>query len=94
MKKVSTALVAAGLFALVGCGGSEQNGAANAVDEVNVAADDLTATENLGGGDTLGNQANALEAESGNVANAAEANLTGTGNGADNAAVNAASNSQ
>ena len=54
MKILSTALLAAGLVALGGCGGGDS--AANNVttDTYNVAPDDL-GTENLLGNETLGN---------------------------------------
>jgi hypothetical protein len=57
MKRISTALLAAGLVALSACSGAgEENAAANNVtDEAyNVAPDDL-GDENLLGNDTLGN---------------------------------------
>ena len=98
MRKVSTALVAAGLLSLGACGGgSEQSGSANGADEVNVASDDLTATDNLGA-DTLGNDANALGLDAGNAVNAVDANLSGGGNATDaaggDATGNATDNSQ
>lgn len=82
MKMASTALAAAGLLILGACGSSDPSDTANAADEMNVVADD-PATATLGPEDTLGNQANALEAEPGNPANAVGENLTDTGNAAE-----------
>jgi hypothetical protein len=74
MKKMSTALLAAGLMALSACGGGSENKAANTVvEDVNLVEDNL-ADENLLGTDTLGN-----EAGNGVETNAAE-------NGASNSA--------
>ncbi len=48
MKKVSIALLTAGMLALTACGGGEEaNTSANGVDEYNVAGDNLGATDNL-----------------------------------------------
>ena len=95
MKKLSTALLAAGLLTLGACGSSEEAPATNnSVEDVNLTTDDLTTTDNLAGTETLGNQADALGSEGGNGAGAADANLTETGNAADNALGNAAGNSQ
>lgn len=48
MKRISIAVLGASALALAACGGSEEaNTAGNAVEDYNVAADDLTATDNL-----------------------------------------------
>ena len=94
MRKVSAILLALGVASLSACGGSESGGADNNVEEVNLASDDLTVSDNLGAADSLGNQANALEGDTGNLANGADANLVDTGNAAGNALGNAAGNSQ
>ena len=57
MKLVSKALLAAGLVAISACGGREEanNIAADDTGDVNVAADDLTISDNaLFGNDTIG----------------------------------------
>ncbi|MDP8914616.1 MAG: hypothetical protein M3N39_13710 [Pseudomonadota bacterium] len=94
MRKVSAILVALGVAGLSACGGSESGGANNSVEEVNVASDDLTVSDNLGAAESLANQANALEGDAGNLANGVDANLVDTGNAAGNALGNAAGNSQ
>jgi hypothetical protein len=95
MKKLSTALLAAGLLTLGACGSSEEAPTTNnSVEDVNLTTDDLTATDNLAGTETLGNQADALGSKGGNGTGAADANLTETSNAADNALGNAAGNSQ
>jgi hypothetical protein len=94
MRKVSALLLALSVAGLSACGGSEGSGANNSVEEVNVASDDLTVSDNLGAADSLGNQANALEGDAGNLANGADANLVDTGNAVGNALSNAAGNSQ
>jgi hypothetical protein len=95
MNKLSTALAAACLLMLGACGSSEEAPAAsNSVEDVNLATNDLIATDDLGAADSLGNQADALGNEAGNPANAVDANLSGAGNAADNALGNAAGNSQ
>ena len=80
MKRLSTALTAAGLFALAGCGGtSPSNNAAsidNTADFFNVTADDL-------GGNDMGTA-------TGNVSGANASNGSRTGNGASSHASNAA----
>ena len=92
MRKFSTALAAAGLLALAGCGGGSESGAANnTAEDVNVSADGLGATDTLDA-NALGNDVNALDA--GNVGNGADANLTDTGNAAGNEAANTSANSQ
>jgi hypothetical protein len=83
MRNFTTALAAAGLLALGACGGSE-SGSENGADEVNIATDNLAVsdplvTENLTA-NAVGNEANALGTDAGNLANAADVNLTGTGN--------------
>ena len=90
MRKVSVLLLGLGAAALSACGGSETGAVNNSVEEVNVASDDLTVSENLGAADSLEAQANALEGDAGNLANGVDANLVDTGN----AASNALSNSQ
>jgi hypothetical protein len=94
MKNVTTALAAAGLLALSACGGGSDGGAANnSVENVNVSADDLTATDTLDA-NALGNDANALGTSNltdrGNLGNAADANATD----AANASANSTGNSQ
>jgi hypothetical protein len=72
MKRLSTALAAAGLAALAACGGSATNNAAasdNVSDTFNVAPDDLTAN------DLAGNEAD----------NAADANASARANASGNA---------
>ncbi len=93
MRKVSAILLGLSVAGLSACGGSE-SGANNSVEEVNVASDDLTVSDNLGAADSLANQANALEGDTGNLANGVDANLVDTGNAAGNAQGNAAGNSQ
>ena len=94
MRKVSPILLGLSLAILSACGGSESGGANNSVEEVNLASDDLTVSDNLGAADSLANQANALEGESGNLANGADANLVDIGNASANSLGNAAGNSQ
>lgn len=94
MRKVPAILLGLSVAGLSACGGSESGGANNSVEEVNVASDDLTVSENLGSTDSLANQANALEGDAGNLANGVDANLVDTGNAATNALGNAAGNSQ
>jgi hypothetical protein len=88
MRKVSAILVGLSVVGLSACGGSESGGANNSVEEVNVASDDLTVSDNLGAADSLANQANALEGDSGNLANGVDTNLVDTANTAGNAAGN------
>ncbi len=88
MRKVSTALAAASLLALGACGGGGDTGSANGADETNVATDNLGAVDPLGtDANALGTDANALGGDA-NLANAADANLTDTGNAASNATGN------
>lgn len=91
MKKVTTALAAAGLLALGACGGggSDAGAANNTVEDVNVSADGLTATDSLDS-NTLGSDSNAFGVDSGNLANVGDANLTA----GDNASANSSGNSQ
>jgi hypothetical protein len=88
MRKVSTVLAALSLAVLSACGGSDSGAANNSVEDVNVASDDLTVTENLGAVDSLGNEANALGSDAGNLGNAADANVTDAGNALENSAAN------
>ena len=88
MRKVSTLLAAVGLAALSACGGSDSGAVNNSVEEVNVASDDLTVTDNLGAVDPLGNDANALATDAGNSSNAVDANLSDAGNAVENSAAN------
>lgn len=88
MKKLSTALVAASMLALGACGGGGDAAANNSVEDVNVAADDLTLTDNGVGADAVGNDLNAVGGDVGNAANAVDANVTDAGNAAANAAAN------
>lgn len=87
MKKVSIALLSAGVLALGACGGSEEaNTAGNSVEEYNVASDDLGVTDNL----ALPADLNAVDA--GNLTtdlNSADANAA-----AGATEVNSAANSQ
>ena len=91
MKKISTALAAAGLLALGACGGSEQAAQNAGTENIVVEADDLTATDNLGATEGLGNSGNALDAGAGN---GTDANLTADVNAADASATNSTGNSQ
>ena len=83
MKRLATALTAAGLFALAGCGGgSSSNNAAsidNTADFFNVTADDL-------GGNDMG-------AATGNVSGSNASNGSRTGNGASGHPTNASGGS-
>lgn len=82
MRKISVALVSAGLLALSACGGGEDAGANNAAaEDLNLATDDLTVTDNGAiPADTLANDANALGTDTTNLTNAADLNATGTAN--------------
>ena len=94
MRIVLSAVVAAGLLALGACGSSDPGDTANAADEANIATDDLTPTDNLGAAETLGDQANALEVDADNFANAVDANVADPGNAAGGTTNNAAGNAQ
>lgn len=83
MTKFSSALLGASLLALTACGGASDTAATNnlTVEDYNVQADDLSVTDNgVVLGDTLGNEANALEADAGNAVNSADANVSATAN--------------
>ena len=89
MKKVTTALAAAGLLALGACGGGSDTSAANnGVEEVNLFSDDLTATDGVDA-NAAGNDANAsFGAEAGNLPDANGANSADAGNAVANSSGN------
>ena len=91
MTKLLTALGTASLLTLTACGGGGSGGEAN---NTAVATDDvaLPADENAALGDTLGDQANALDANTTDLNATTDANLTANTTDAGNATGDAAGN--
>jgi hypothetical protein len=96
MKTILTALGTAGLLALAACGGGGSEGEAN--NTAGATTDDLAlppenGTDPLaGGGDTLENQANALD--TGNLANSTDLNTSADLNATANTATGNTTNTQ